>query len=114
MQTAVLTKEILLALITENDAKIKALGVARLQLFGSFLRGEQNPQSDIDFLVDFEPGMKTETHFEELANLLTNLTGRKISLIPISALDKYIGPYILRDIASGGSVTMKKSPLPTI
>ncbi len=34
----------------------RANGVRRLALFGSALRGELRPDSDIDLLVEFEPG----------------------------------------------------------
>ncbi len=38
---------------------IRALGVARLALFGSVLRGQTHAQSDVDLLVQFAPGTKT-------------------------------------------------------
>jgi predicted nucleotidyltransferase len=49
------------AIITAQDGeskegRIKALGVSRIGLFGSFIRGEQQPDSDIDLLVEFEAG----------------------------------------------------------
>jgi predicted nucleotidyltransferase len=31
-------------------------GIRRLSLFGSALRGEMRPDSDVDLLVEFEPG----------------------------------------------------------
>lgn len=34
----------------------KRYGVRSIQLFGSVVRGEASPRSDIDFLVDIEPG----------------------------------------------------------
>ena len=46
-----------------------ALGVERIGLFGSFVRGQQRPESDIDLLVKFEPGKKTFDFFMELSLL---------------------------------------------
>lgn len=35
---------------------LKKYGVKKASLFGSFVRGEETPQSDIDMLVQFEEG----------------------------------------------------------
>ena len=34
-------------------------GVKELSLFGSAVRGEMRPESDIDIMVEFEPGVRT-------------------------------------------------------
>lgn len=47
------TKESILAILQENEEEIRALGVRRLGLFGSFARGEQDEDSDVHVLVDF-------------------------------------------------------------
>ena len=52
-------KERIFALLAANKDQITAFGVKRLGLFGSFVRGEQHPGSDIDLLVDFESKLKT-------------------------------------------------------
>jgi len=54
MDTPVHTKEKTLALIEEHQDRIKALGVKKIGLFGSFVREEQGVESDIDLLVEFE------------------------------------------------------------
>jgi predicted nucleotidyltransferase len=53
MNTPVQTKEKTLSLIEEHQDRIKALGVKKLGLFGSFVREEQDVESDIDLLVEF-------------------------------------------------------------
>jgi hypothetical protein len=67
MDAPVLTKERALSLVEGHKDQIKALGVKRLGLFGSFTRGEQQGGSDIDFLVEFEPGKKTFDNFIQLS-----------------------------------------------
>ncbi len=47
------TEEII-ATLGANEAKIKSLGVRSLSLFGSSARGEDTPESDLDFVVEFE------------------------------------------------------------
>ena len=58
-----LIKDGIFAVVQSNQAKLRALGVKRLGLFGSFVRGEQKPDSDVDFLVEFEPDTKTFKNF---------------------------------------------------
>ena len=50
------TKRDVLKTLQQNSARLQALGVKRLGLFGSFAREEQKPASDIDLLVEFQPG----------------------------------------------------------
>lgn len=57
------TKQDVLDLLNQNKSKLRALGVKRIGIFGSFVRGEQRPESDIDFLVEFQPGKKTFDNF---------------------------------------------------
>jgi len=45
-------------------------GAARLGLFGSFVRDEQSEESDIDFVVEFEPGKKKLHNFLDMADYL--------------------------------------------
>lgn len=63
MAEAVQTKDDILDMIGRNHAQIQSLGVKRLGLFGSFVRREQQAASDVDILVEFEPGQKTFDHF---------------------------------------------------
>ncbi len=49
-----MTREQVLALTTAHRINLEALGVKSLDLFGSVARNEATPDSDIDFLVEFE------------------------------------------------------------
>ncbi len=70
---------------------IKALG-----LFGSYVRHEQTPQSDLDVLVEFdEPPSLFE--FIRLENQLTDLLGVKVDLVMKEALKPAIGRHILQE-----------------
>ena len=89
--------DILLLLQRHQDA-FKELGVKRLGLFGSFVRGEQNDSSDVDVLVEFEPGCKTFDNFIRTAFLLEELLGRRVELVTPEALSPYLKPHILREV----------------
>jgi predicted nucleotidyltransferase len=96
--TAVATESRVFALIEEHQAQIRALGVKRLGLFGSFLRGEQDEDSDVDLLVEFDPGKKTFDGFIGLVFLLEELLGRRVELVTPESLSPYIGPRILNEV----------------
>jgi predicted nucleotidyltransferase len=98
MDTAVQTKEKTLALIEEHQDRIKALGVKKLGLFGSFVREEQGVESDIDLLVEFEQGKKTFDNFMQLSFFLEDLLKRRVELITPESLSPYIGPHIVNEV----------------
>ncbi len=98
MSTAVQTKQEILTAFSENHARIRALGVKRLGLFGSFVRGQQGADSDVDFLVEFDPGQKTFDNFMKLAFLLEDMLQRHVELVTTEALSPYIGPHILDEV----------------
>ena len=70
------------------------MGVRRIGLFGSFVRGERRPDSDVDLLVDFEPLGKTFDHFMELSFLLEEVLQRRVELVTPESLSPYLGPDI--------------------
>lgn len=53
------TKTDLLARLVDHQQQLRRFGVRRLGVFGSFVREQQNATSDVDVLVEFEPGRKT-------------------------------------------------------
>ena len=92
------TKRDVLNTLRQNSARLQALGVKRLGLFGSFVREEQRSASDIDLLVEFQPGKKTFDNFMELSFLLEELLQRKIELVTTDSLSPYLGPHILKEV----------------
>jgi len=92
------TKEDIVKALRRNQSQIRSLGVKRLGLFGSFVRGEQRADSDVDMLVEFERGQKTFDHFIQLSFLLEDLLGRGVELVTPEALSPYIGPHILKEV----------------
>lgn len=85
-------------LILSEQKQLASYGVKNIGLFGSFVRGEQTPLSDIDILVEFMPEKHTFDNFMEVAFLLEKLLGRKVELITTEALSPHIGPHILREV----------------
>jgi predicted nucleotidyltransferase len=71
--------------------------VASLGLFGSYLRGTERPDSDLDVLVTFSvtPSL---LRLIELENYLGDLLGVKVDLVLREALKPRIGERILREV----------------
>ena len=76
-----LTSEEILRKIEENKDKIKRFGVKRIGLFGSYVRGEERAESDVDIVVEFEKEKATFDNFLDLAEYLEKLLGKKIDLL---------------------------------
>jgi len=55
-------------------------GIRRLALFGSILRDDFGPDSDIDVLVEFEPGVRTGFAFFGMQEELARMLGHKVHL----------------------------------
>ena len=63
--------------------------IRRLALFGSVLRDDFTPESDVDVLVEFEPGVRVGLRFFALEQELSELLGRKVDLNTPGFLSKH-------------------------
>lgn len=97
MDAEPLTRARAVARLVEAEAELRALGVARLALFGSVVRDEAGPASDVDLLVEFYPGTKSYAHFLGVCDLLEARLGRRVELVTTEALSPFIGPRILAE-----------------
>lgn len=75
-----------------------SLGVKDVGLFGSFVTGNQTPESDVDILVEFEPERHSFDAFMDLSFFLEDLLGRRVELVTPEGLSPHIGPHILREV----------------
>ena len=91
-----LTDKIIIKTLKEHKEVLKGYGVIRIGLFGSFVRGEQKENSDIDFIVEFD--RPNFDDFMDLVFYLEDLFGRKVELITNGSLSPYIQPYIEKEI----------------
>lgn len=92
------TKNEIVAILQANQEQLITLGVKKLGLFGSFVRNEQDNASDIDLLVEFEPGQKTFDNFIQLSFLLEDLLARPVEVVTPESLSPYLGPHILKEV----------------
>lgn len=70
--------------------------ICRLSLFGSVLREDFGPDSDIDVLVEFEPGARVGLiKFAGIQDELADILGREVDLVTPNALKPLIRDDIL-------------------
>ena len=71
-----------LATLRAHEQEIKAAGVVRLSLFGSTVRGEDRPDSDIDLLAAFDETRQISLmDVVGIENQLADLLGRPVELV---------------------------------
>jgi predicted nucleotidyltransferase len=70
--------------------------IRALALFGSVARGDANPGSDLDILVELDRPV-TLSAFLSLETTLSELTGRQVDLVSRRALKPFIGAHVLRE-----------------
>jgi len=76
--------------------KLQKRGVLKASVFGSYARGEQRPDSDLDILVEYAEGVSLFDHFD-LKDDLEKLTGKKVDVVSARAVSKHFAPYINKD-----------------
>ncbi|SFV60435.1 nucleotidyltransferase [hydrothermal vent metagenome] len=74
----------------------KKYNVGKIYIFGSYAREEQNEQSDIDILIDFDktPDLLT---FIELEEFLSNRLHKSVDLVPKRKLKPQLRDTILKE-----------------
>jgi uncharacterized protein len=71
--------------------------IRRLALFGSVLKGTDRPDSDIDFLVEFEPdAVPAFLGLAEIEAELSGLLGRRVDLRTANELSRYFREEVER------------------
>ncbi len=84
----------LLKLLEKHKSELHSLGVRKLGIFGSYARGDETSQSDVDVLVRF-----SKIQFDSYMSvyyLLQKITGKRIDLVIESDLKPEL-KYVLRE-----------------
>jgi hypothetical protein len=85
----------ILGAIEQNRDKIKRFGVKSLALFGSAATGTLTPESDLDFLVEFEA--KSFDAYMDLKEFLEDLFGRRVDLVLADAVKPRLRATIIEE-----------------
>jgi uncharacterized protein len=91
------TKEEILKVLSEHKKDLqKKYPLKSIALFGSFARGEQKTDSNIDLLVDFTEPVGME--LIELVLELEEILGSKVDVVTYNAIQRRLFPYIKQDL----------------
>ncbi|NLX86177.1 MAG: nucleotidyltransferase family protein [Clostridiales bacterium] len=71
----------IIAVLRDNRKDIEKYGVDRIGLFGSYGKGEQITNSDVDILVKLKKERKTFNNYMDLKFYLEDLLGEKVDLV---------------------------------
>lgn len=83
-------RDVILALISRYGAR-------HIRVFGSVARGEERPESDVDFLVEFPRGYDLFVQRLPLTEALADLLHRRVELIPEHELNRHIRDRVLEE-----------------
>ena len=81
-----LTREQLLAELRALKPQLEREGVAHLSLFGSRARGDHRPDSDVDLIVDVQPGHRFGLEAAGVFNIIEDRLGLASSIVPRNGL----------------------------
>jgi len=85
-------------IIQQHKAELKTKYFVReIGIFGSYVRGEQADNSDIDILIDLDRPIGF-VKFMKLEKYISDLIGIKVDLVTKKALKPYIGKRILQEV----------------
>lgn len=92
-------KESVLRRLHTLKDQLRAVGVTQLGLFGSTVRGENTPKSDIDILLDFQTEKETYLNFMAACHILEDsFKYNKVDVVTRKGLSPYIGRVILNEV----------------
>ncbi len=88
-----MNREQVIARLRENEAALRARGVAHAALFGSRARGDERPDSDTDIMVEFEPTARvTVFDYAGLKRDVAALFEGPVDVVNRDGLKPYIKP----------------------
>jgi predicted nucleotidyltransferase len=88
-------RERIIGILQAHERDIRARGATSLYVFGSVLRGEAGPRSDVDLFIDYDPLAKFSL-FDQvgLKLYLEDLLGRDVDLLTRDGLHRTLRPKI--------------------
>ena len=94
-----INSEFIVKVLKDHKDILEKYDVKRIGLFGSYVRGKQTPQSDIDFLVEF--GKPSFDNFMDLAFYLEDLFGKKVDLLTPAGVKDIRVKEVAKNIMDG-------------
>ncbi len=90
------TREEVVEVLRSHRRELDEFGVRQLSLFGSVARGDLQPQSDVDVIVQFS--RTTYRRFVGLKSFLESILDRKVDLLTSAAVEGRLKKEIEKDL----------------
>lgn len=92
-------KEVALQRLSQTKSAASLFGITKMGLFGSTVRSEAAPKSDVDVLIDFAEGKETFANFISVCDLLEkNFNGTKVDVVTLKGLSPFVEKQILGEV----------------
>ena len=87
-----------IAKLKENEAALRAQGVAHAALFGSMARGDQRSDSDIDILIELDPAARvTMFDYVDIKDYIKGLFHEPVDVVNREGLKPFVRPRAAAD-----------------
>jgi hypothetical protein len=90
-----MTAEEIIEFLQRKRSVLNRFGVKSIALFGSYVSGQANNNSDIDLLVEFKEGEKTFDNYMDLKFYLEDNLNKDVDLVIKDALKEELKEDIL-------------------
>jgi uncharacterized protein len=91
-------KHEIIARLKENEAALKAQGVAHAALFGSVARGDHRPDSDIDIMIELDPAARvTMFDYVDIKEYIEGLFQGRVDVVNREGLKPFVRPRAASD-----------------
>ena len=88
----------IIARLRENEAALKARGVAHAALFGSRARGDARPDSDTDIMIEIDPAARIGVYeYVGLKDYIASLFDGPVDVVSRDGLKPYVRPAATTD-----------------
>jgi predicted nucleotidyltransferase len=88
----------IIARLRENEAALKARGVAHAALFGSRARGDARPDSDTDIMIEIDPEAPVGVYeYVRIKEYIANLFDGQVDVVDREGLKPYVRPTATAD-----------------
>jgi hypothetical protein len=97
LEKKTMKRDEVLAIVAAHRQQLQAMGVKSLELFGSVARDEAGPDSDVDFLVEFDRPVGL-FDFSKVRLYLEDVLGCSVDMGTQDALREHLREPVLKDV----------------
>jgi predicted nucleotidyltransferase len=87
----------ILAKLRENESALRARGISHVALFGSWARGDNQPDSDIDIMIEVDPSARIFYEYVALKDYIAGLFEGPVDIVSRDGLKPYVRPAATAD-----------------